>query len=79
MSKAKVKANSEPDIVKAHADLIAAKAAFDKAEADEAVATRRKLDRLGALNKAQQNFDGTVTMIKGSAPAASAWFGAKKR
>ena len=79
MSKAKLKQTSQPDIVKAHADLVAAKESFDKAQADEAAAAKRTADRLSVLNKSQRVFDDTVKMIKGSAPAASEWFAAKSR
>lgn len=77
MSKAKTKSNSEPDIVKAHADLVAAKTAYDKAQADEAAAAKRSADRLSELNKRQRVFDDTIKLIKGDAPAASDWFAAK--
>lgn len=76
--RASVKVEQEPNIVKAHADVIAAKDVLAKAEAARAVADKRVADALNTLNKAQRVFDDTVTMIRGGAPAQSVWFGKKR-
>lgn len=73
-----VKVEQEPNIVKAHSDVIAANDVLANAEAARAAAHKRVADALNSLNKAQRVFDDTVTMIRGGAPAHTVWFGKKR-